>query len=118
HADADRWKAFEHEGWMTAQDKPGCSFLFGEKNTDRPEILSLDERSHDQYANHICAEIETEIDNVRKWMVKAKQNDWLDASWISDCAAAIKGIRVVGTVAKTRPAPKDRPSARELAGRR
>lgn len=116
HGDTDHWKAFEHDGWMTAQDKPGCSFLFGGDDAERKEV---DERSHEQYASHICAEVEADVElrgfKVRKWIPKAKQNDWLDASYMSCVAAAMKGIRVVGSQPAGRPKPQDRPTARDLA---
>lgn len=128
---ADKWKAWEHDRWMTATDKPGCLFLYGENSPD-PEKLSADEIAHRAYAQQICAEVEVEemIKGVlkRKWKAKG-ENHWLDASYYSCVAASIKGVRLPMTAtAKTtnvpsssvvgsRPAPKDRPSARELASR-
>lgn len=94
HAHADRWKGFEHDRWLTAQDKPGCMFLFGEPSPTG-DRLSLDERSHEEYAKQICAEVEVEVDYKRKWVARGKENDYFDASWHSCCAAAIKGIRVL-----------------------
>lgn len=97
-ASADQWKAWEHDRWMTATDKPGCMFLYGEKS-ERPEHLSPDQRAHGHYAHHVCAEVEVEEEYKgalrRRWQPKNKENHWLDASYYADVAAAIKGIRVL-----------------------
>lgn len=99
HADADYWKAWEHDRWMTAQDKPGCMFLWG--NADTPLF------QHETYSKHICAEIEVEEIHKgvlrRVWVPRAREMDWLDASYYADVAAAIKGIKVL-TSAKPAPA--------------
>lgn len=117
-ASADQWKAWEHDRWMTAQDKPGCLFLYGEKS-EKPEQLTLDQREHGHYAHHICAEVEIEDvvkgGIVRKWKSKNKENHWLDASYYADVAAAIKGVRIVGTASPARKPPEQRMSARQLA---
>lgn len=93
---ADKWKAWEHDRWMTATDKPGCMFLYGERSED-PEKLSGDEIHHRAYAQQICAEVEVEemVKGVlkRKWKAKG-ENHWLDASYYSCVAAAIKGVRL------------------------
>lgn len=109
HADADRWKSFEHDRWTTATDRPGCAFMFGEPS-DSPERFSTDERSHEVYARHICAEREIEENHKRKW-VSEGDNDYLDCSWHSDCSAAIKGVRVVGISKQS----KERKSLAEMA---
>jgi len=94
--DADRWKAWEHDRWMTAPDKPGTMKLYGEPS--RTDRMSFDEKSHHSYARHIVSEIEIEeiVKDalVRKWKNKSNNNHWLDASYMSDVAAYIKGIRV------------------------
>ena len=122
-ADADQWKAWEHDRWMTAMDKPGCMFLFGEKSKE-PELLSIDQQEHGQYAHQICAEVEVEDvvrgGIVRKWKTKTSkaENHWLDASYYSDVAAAIKGIRVLSGPTKPIATPiSQRPTAQQLAGR-
>lgn len=112
HADADRWKGFEHDRWLTATDKPGCLFLFG--TSSGSEIMSADERTHEDYARQICAEVEIEEDHKRKWITKGKENDWLDASWHACCAAAVKGVRVLGAQ-PAKKSPNERPSAAQLA---
>lgn len=104
-ADADQWKAWEHDRWQTAIDKPGCMFLWGEK-PDRAEVMSADQRAHGNYANQICAEVETDDTGKRKWTLKSKHNHWLDASYYADVAAAIKGVRVLsGTAPKAASSP-------------
>lgn len=106
-ASADQWKAWEHDRWQTARDKPGCMFLYGQPS-DRPEYLSIDQRAHGHYAHHICAEVEVEevIKGAmkRRWKSANKENHWLDASYYADVAAAIKGVRVLGnSVTAVRP---------------
>lgn len=119
-ASADQWKAWEHDRWMTAHDKPGCLFLYGEKSADG-RSLTPDQREHGHYAHHICAEVEIEEEHKgamrRRWKPKNKENHWLDASYYCDVAAAIKGVRVLGNAPAARPAPNERPSARDLAAR-
>jgi hypothetical protein len=101
-SDADRWKNFEHDRWMTAQDKPGCFFLYGEQS-DHPDRLSVDERFHGPYAHHICAEIELEELHKgsirRRWKTQAKENHWLDASAYSNVAANMKGVQSLAAIA-------------------
>lgn len=109
HADADKWKGFEHQRWLTAQDRPGCLFLFGEKSKEAGR-LSADERTHEEYARHICAEAEVQDGQQRKWIETGRENDFLDASWHSCCAAAVKGIRVLGV--SPPPKPKAGPTTR------
>lgn len=96
--DADRWKAWEHDRWMTDFGKPGCMYLWGEPSaTGSP--LSHDERGHEDYAMHVTAE--TEIEEVvrdvlvRKFKAKRKANHYLDASYMASVAANIKGIRLM-----------------------
>lgn len=96
--DADRWKAYEHDRWMTATDKPGCMFLWGTpSNQGERERMSADELGHRAYAQQICAEVEVEemVKGVlkRKWKAKG-ENHWLDASYYGCVAANIKGVRL------------------------
>lgn len=118
-ASADQWKAWEHDRWTTATDKPGCMFLYG-SHSDDTSRLSADQRAHLHFANHICAEVEVEDvvkgGIVRKWKQKNKENHWLDASYYADVAAAILGIRTVNA-AVSRPSDRVRPTARELAAK-
>jgi hypothetical protein len=95
--DTDRWKAWEHDRWMTPTDKPGTMMLYGE--SDGGERLSFDEKSHFSYAKHITAEVEVEevIKGVlrRKWKPKSDTNHYLDASYMADVAANMKGIKLL-----------------------
>jgi len=113
-ADADRWKTFEHDRWLTAPAKPGCMYLFGQVNSD-PEKLSADEKSHHSYAHHICNESEVEEPYKgtirRRFKAKSDNTHYLDASYMSDVAASIKGIRVLRpqqpiAATKTKPSRK------------
>jgi hypothetical protein len=103
NADADRWKQWEHDRWMTAPDKPGCLSLFG---TPGPAggRLSDDEKSHHSYARHIVSEVlvEEPVKGVLKryWKVKSDNNHWLDASYYCDVAANMKGFRLTPTTAR------------------
>lgn len=128
HCDTDRWKSFEHARWMTAEGKPGAATLFGDMTEEerrfRDKRMPRDAKDHHSYAHHLTAEVEVE-ETVRGtlkrfWKVKAGrvQNHYLDASYLADVAAAMKGIRLLGQVVK--PAgmpPSERPSARDLAAR-
>ena len=100
-ADTDRWKAWEHDRWMTATDKPGSLQLFGEPSP-KPDRLSTDEKAHHSYARHLCNEIEIEEpykDTIRRrWKAKSDNTHWLDASYYSSVAANILGIRLIGAV--------------------
>jgi hypothetical protein len=100
-ADTDRWKAWEHDRWMTATDKPGSLQLFGEPSP-KPDRLSADEKAHHSYARHLCNEIEIEEpykDTIRRrWKAKSDNTHWLDASYYSSVAANILGIRLIGAV--------------------
>lgn len=97
-ASADQWKAWEHDRWLTARDKPGCMYLWGQPDDD-PRRLSPDQQQHGHYAHQICAEVEVEEVHKgalrRRWKNNSKENHWLDASYYADVAAAIKGVRVV-----------------------
>jgi len=96
--DADRWKAWEHDRWMTAPDRPGAMRLYGEPS-QVPGRLSFDQKGHFSYSKHITAEIEVEepVKNglVRKWKSKSDNNHWLDASYMANVAGHIKGIRLL-----------------------
>jgi hypothetical protein len=95
--DADRWKAWEHDRWMTPTDKPGTLFLFGESGDG--DRLSFDEKSHFSYSKHITAEVEIE-ESVkgtlkRRWKSKSDTNHYLDASYMADVAANMLGIKLL-----------------------
>lgn len=135
-SDADRWKAWEHDRWMTDPEKPGAMKLYGEGGEPGGR-LSDDEKAHHAYARHICNEVEIEEPYKgtirRRWKVKSENNHWLDASCYANVAAHIKGIRLqmaavrrAGKVpeqkqpvssADPRPTATRRPTAAELAAR-
>ena len=96
--DTNRWKTWEHDRWMTATDQPGTLFMWGEPGGTR---MSDDQKQHHAYAHHIVAEVEVETVRkgvlVREWKAKSDNNHWLDASYMSDVAANMKGIRLVGS---------------------
>jgi hypothetical protein len=95
--DADRWKAWEHDRWMTPTDKPGTLFLFGDGGEG--DRLSFDEKSHFSYSKHITAEVEVEetVKGVqkRRWKAKNDTNHYLDASYMADVAANMLGIKLL-----------------------
>jgi hypothetical protein len=101
HINADHYKAWEHDRWMSDPRRPGALLLFGEpgRGTHRSE-MSSDEKGHLSYAHHICAEIEVEepVRGIMKryWKEKSHNNHWLDASYRASCAAAMCGIRLYG----------------------
>ncbi len=111
-ANADKWKAWEHDRWLTEQSKPGCMFLYGERS-EQEGRLSPDQRAHGHYAQHICAEVEIEDvvkgSLVRRWKSRQKENHWLDASYYCNVAAAVMGLRIVDATPPQRP-PRKRPA--------
>ena len=96
--DSDRWKAWEHDRWMTPTDKPGTMFMWGE-GADEPTRLSWDEKAHHSFARHIVSEVEVEevIKGIlkRRWKAKSNNNHWLDASYAADVAANMVGIKLL-----------------------
>ncbi len=98
--DTDYWKAWEHDRWMTAPDKPGTVLLYGERS-EVPGRDSADEKRHFTYAKHLTAEIEIEeVDKhkrlVRCFRSKSDLNHYYDASVLADVAASMAGIRLTG----------------------
>ena len=100
-ADADRWKTYEHDRWMTSPGRPGSLQMFGVASDDRGGRMSDDEKSHHSYARHICNESEIEEMHKgtlrRRWRAKSENTHWLDASYYANVAASIKGIRLART---------------------
>lgn len=98
--DADRWKAWEHDRWMTDSGQPGCMTNYGDRGSDGR--LSFDQKSHFSYAKHITAEVEVEEVKkgvlVREWKAKSDNNHWLDASYMTDVAANICGVKLLKSV--------------------
>lgn len=96
-ADTDRWKNWEHDRWMAPVGTAGCMMIFG-YDSDNPDRLSPDQKSHHSYARHICNEKEVEEpykDGMRRlWRKKSDNNHWLDASYYSDVAASMRGVKL------------------------
>lgn len=97
-ADADRWKAWEHDRWLTSQNNPGSMQIFGAGGTPG-QRMTPDEKSHFSYARHICNESEEEFFDKRGglkrgWKTKSENTHWLDASYYANVAANIRGIRL------------------------
>lgn len=125
-SDADRWKAWEHDRWMTSPDKAGCLFVWGTPHDD-PSRMSSDQKGHIGYAHHITNEREVEEPIrgklVRRWKLKSDNNHYLDASCYANVAANMRGVRIASSRAaiaesvKQKVDPMNRPSLRELAGR-
>lgn len=110
-ADTDRWKAWEHDRWMTSPGKIGCMTLFGtSSDSDR---LSDDEKSHHSYAHHICNEVEIEEPYKggmrRRWKTKSENQHYLDASYYANVAARMEGILLTAKVSSA--VPPNRPPA-------
>ncbi len=117
--DADKWKSWEHDRWMTMPGTPGTLSLFGSPG-ERQDRMSKDQQEHMTYAKHIVAEVMTEEftpkGHVRKWTNKHQRpNHYLDASYMADVAASIKGLRLMrqATEAKSAPAQPPPPQKQE-----
>lgn len=124
-ADTDRWKAWEHDRWMTDPLSPGTMMLFGSRG-ERQDRMSDDEKNHHAYARHITNELEVEeiVKGVlkRHWKAKSENTHWLDASYYADVAANIKGIRIEAASAPAKKvstpalaAPSERRTLAEMA---
>ena len=72
--------------------------LFGTRS-DRPDRLSQDQKGHFSYSKHLTAEIEVEevVKGVLKrgWKAKSDSNHYFDASYMSDVAASMRGVRLI-----------------------
>jgi hypothetical protein len=101
-ADADRWKAWEHDRWMTAPGRPGCLQMYGQPGEPSARLTD-DEKRHHAYARHIVNEVEVEEiykGTLRRiWKAKSDNVHWFDASYYADVAANMKGIRINGSSA-------------------
>ena len=97
--DADRWKAWEHDRWMTTITMPGSITNFGSPGIIGGR-LGDDEKVHHAYSQHICAEKEVEeiVKNQLKRYWKSKgRNHYLDASYMSNVAANMRGIKLLNS---------------------
>lgn len=94
--DSDYWKQFVHDRFMTAhvdehsQLRQGAITLFGN-----------DERTHHSFARHICAEVQERTFIRDKgwdwtWVVKNRNNDYLDMTAGLCAAASMCGARLSG----------------------
>jgi hypothetical protein len=101
HMDTDRWKAFEHDRWMTEAGQPGALSIFGQPS-ENPGYLSHDQKEVWPYARQIVAEVEAE--EIRKgalhrfWKQINPNNHWLDASYMSDVASNVCGIKLLPSI--------------------
>jgi hypothetical protein len=97
-ANADHWKAWEHNRWLTTPGKPGAMQVFG-LESERPDRLSDDQKSHHSYARHICNESEVEEMSKgtlrRVFKAKSDNTHWLDASYYADVGASMKGVKLI-----------------------
>lgn len=110
--DADYWKNYEHERWLTGEGKPGRALIWGE--TDARSIrfgdLSRDQKAHTAYAHHLTNE--SEVDGV--WKTKSDNVHWLDGSCYSDVGyrVLITNIRPVAPAVE----PAEAAQVAEAAG--
>jgi hypothetical protein len=118
--DADFWKAWEHDRWVSDPAAPGALFMWGMPSTS--DRLSQDQKQHFSYSKHIVAEMEGEDiirgRLVRHWKSKSDTNHYLDASYMADVGGSMVGA-VVGS-AKARRATADwsnAPSIGQIAAR-
>lgn len=107
-SDADHWKSYLHNRFLTATDKPGTLFLFGQPST-RPDKFSDDQKRHFNFAKHVTAECEVEElvrgVLVRRWKAIRDTNHYLDATYMACVAGSMKGIRLMREpAARTTPA--------------
>jgi len=116
--DADRWKAWEHDRWMTPSDRPGTMFLYGEPGDGKR--LSYDEKTHFSYSKHLTSEVEVEEPVkgvlVRRWKNKSDTNHYFDASYMSSVAANMKGVRLLKSSKSTGQA-QPRRTLSQMAGK-
>jgi phage terminase large subunit GpA-like protein len=97
--DADFWKSWEHDRWMSDPNKAGTMLLFGDKSYRPDGRLSQDQKGHFAYSKHLTAEVEVEevVKGVLKryWKARSDSNHYFDASYMSDVAASMMGVRLV-----------------------
>lgn len=96
--DTDRWKAWEHDRWMTPPDKPGTCLLYGQQGVG--DRLSQDQKNHFRFSLHMCAEVEVEEQVpkkglVRQWKQISQNNHLLDCAYMADVAANMSGISLL-----------------------
>jgi len=89
HGNADAWKSFLHERFVSAPGEPGAMTMFDVGN----------ENDHLAFAKHLLSEKEvTEFEAgrgpVTKWVRKYSSNHWLDASYMAMIAGHYCGVRI------------------------
>lgn len=120
--DADRWKAWEHDRWMTEPGQVGSMQLYGAQAEGGRQ--SLDQKAHFSFAKHITSEIEAEevVGGTlkRSWRAKSDTNHWLDASYMANVAANICGVKLLRSIERSEarrvPTPPREEPARPLVG--
>ena len=124
--DADVWKSWEHDRWMTDFPAPGSLSLHGEAAAERAR-MSDDQRHHHSYAKHIVNEKEVEEvvkGELKRYWKSYGANHWLDASAMSNVAASMGGIRLLAAkkrvtkVIDEENATEKLPTQRAAVGRR
>jgi len=111
--DGDYWKDFDHCRWLTAPDRPGCQFLFGEKSESDRELSKL----HAMFSYHIVAEgyVDDIVRGVRQrvWKTKSDKNHWLDSSYLANVAGSMLGVRLLGDPTRPPQVSREPPNTRE-----
>lgn len=101
--DADYWKQYEHERWLTDEGEAGRMLIFGERSEEAERMgrLSDDSKRLQNYGHHIVAEalVEEVIRGklMRRWKGSGA-NHLLDASALASCGASMRGIRLLAGV--------------------
>ena len=97
--DTDRWKAWEHDRWMTTPGMPGSLLLFGDPSPPGGRLTTTD-KEHHSYAHHVVNEKEVEEivkGQLRRYWKRLGANHWLDASYMSNVAANMLGIKLLNS---------------------
>lgn len=112
HVQADHWKAMIQDGFSSAQGAPGSLTLLNGEKRD-PELR--------KFARQIVAE-QREYKQVGEkepkviWVVKQRQNHYLDCSVYARCAGEIEGVRLSRPVRSARPTPQKQPTTGDRRG--
>lgn len=92
---AGYWKDWGIQRWLTAIDKPGCRFIWGEFGKN-PRQYSMD---HAQISYHLCANCYRQEPNrpgVRAWGERpgldGDKDHWQDAMELADVAASAMAV--------------------------
>ena len=89
---SDYWKDFVHDGFGAAEGAAGSITVYHGNPKSDAHLR--------QFARQIVAEQREYVGSVGKeqkrvWVVRSKQNHWLDCMTYARCAADIEGIRLV-----------------------